>query len=174
LLPDLVPQAATLRRGEGLQLQAALAVHDGDPGRLVLHDAYLHLKALSGRDQQAAEVDPLLVGEVFLHVPRTAHPGRLRAGLTGAGLRVTRAVLAGPGLRPPLARLQPVGPAPGLAGVGATAAEHCPPPPSLSVPRWSVSWQGARSSPRCLRGGLPGSVPAGGPEAAIATCRPRQ
>src|SRR5262245_42069652 len=115
LLPDLFPQAATLRRGEGLQLQAALAVHDGDPGRLVLHDADLYLNALSGRDQQAAEVDPLLAGKVFLHVPRTAHPGRLRAGLTGAGLWVTRAVLAGRGLRLPLAGLQPVRLAPGLA-----------------------------------------------------------
>src|SRR5215475_15275164 len=159
LLPDLVPQAATLRRGEGLQLQAALAVHDGDPGRLVLHDAYLHLKALSGRDQQAAEVDPLLVGEVFLHVPRAAHPGRLRAGLTGAGLRVTRAVLAGRGLRLPLAGLHPVRLTPGLARVDAAATEHCHPLPCLSVPGWSVSWPGARSSTRRLRGRLPGGMP---------------
>src|SRR6266516_5149321 len=95
LLPDLVPQATTLRRGEGLQLQAALPVHDNDPGRLVLHDADLDLHALSGRDQQAAEVDLLLAGDVVARVPWAGHAGRLRAGLTGAWLGVTGTAIIG-------------------------------------------------------------------------------
>jgi len=115
LLPDLVPQATAFGRGEGLQLQAAVPVHDGDPGRLVLHHADLDLDAFAGRDEEAAEVDPLLVGDVLFRVPRSGQPGRPGSGLAGAVLPFTGAGLC------PVRRL------PGLAGVSAAAAEHCHP-----------------------------------------------
>src|SRR5262249_14859165 len=85
-LPDLVPQATALGRGEGLQLKAAAPIHDRAPGGLVPHHADLDLDALAGGDEQAAEVDPLLVGDVLPGVPRARRPGRPRAGLAGAGL----------------------------------------------------------------------------------------
>src|SRR5262249_2875996 len=93
LLPDLLPQATALGRGEGLQLPAAAPVHDGDPGRLVLPHADLDLDAFAGRDEQAAEVDPLPVGNVLPRVPRAGQRGRPRPGLTGAGLPLTGAGL---------------------------------------------------------------------------------
>src|SRR5262249_33315043 len=156
LLPDLVPQATAFRRGEGLQLQAAVPAHHGDPGRLILHDADLDLYALTGRDQQAAEVDPLLVGDGLTRIPRAGLPGR-RDGPTRAGL--------------PPARLVP-----GLVSVGALAAEPCPPSPCPLVCRLVgfLTGPGSRLTSRCPRGGLPGGMTAGGPEATAAARRARQ
>ena len=59
LLPHVVPQPVTLRRGERLQLQRAVAVHEGDERPLLVGDVQLDLEALAYRDQQAAEVDAL-------------------------------------------------------------------------------------------------------------------
>src|SRR5262249_40251577 len=150
------PQATAFRRGEGLQLQAAVPAHDGDPGRLVLHDADLDLYALAGRDQQAAEVDPLLVGDGLALVPRPARPGR-RGGLTRAGLRPARP-----------------GSSPGWSAPARWRRTTVIPLPSASWLVGSPAGPGSQLPSRRPRGGRPGGMPAGRPEATVAAGRARQ
>src|SRR5262249_28583095 len=78
LLPHVRPQAAGLGRGEGLQLQAAVTAHHGDPGGLVIGHADLHLAAVSEGHLHAPEVDPLGGRHVVIHVPPAAHRGLAR------------------------------------------------------------------------------------------------
>ncbi len=72
LVPHLVPQAAAARRGERLELHAAVAVHDRDPGSLLLGDVDLDVEALPDRHEQAAAVDPLGLGVVVCDIPGAA------------------------------------------------------------------------------------------------------
>ena len=85
LLADVRPQAVCLGRGEGLQLQPAVTAHDGDPRGLVVGHADLHLAAFRDGHLHAAEIDPVGLRHVVVHVPRAGHDvlARFFCGLTG-------------------------------------------------------------------------------------------
>ncbi len=107
--PDVFPQRAPPGRGERLDLHLALTVPDCYPGTVLVGHDELDLVLRAHRHQQAAEVDPVPIGDGLPGVPRAAlgprilrrpfTPGRLIVGLVIQliiGQSLTAFGLAGP------------------------------------------------------------------------------
>jgi trk system potassium uptake protein TrkA len=111
----LVPQPASLGRGERLQLQFAELMTYRHPRSVLLGEHQLDVCPLKHRDLKAAEIDPGQFRVRLGHVPRAC---RLYLGLGGRALRGLRHLIGRPAVQVTAA----------VTG-GASPTEHCASPP---------------------------------------------
>jgi hypothetical protein len=86
LRPQVVPQGAAARRGEGLDLHLAIAVPDGDPGAVLLGHGQLDLAIRADRHEQAAQILAFPNRMGLVDIPRPALGPRHARGRPGLSL----------------------------------------------------------------------------------------